>query len=245
MYFEVDPNDPSKFVYLPEEQMEAVYWEKADDYPNDLAELYLGFHDFARIEFLVFRDRLSAAIFLWRSANSAADRALGSLGHRKRTADRAAPPPNDPAWNLWYQVDYENDLDENIYTVEQARTIACGAAAMTAVAALEALIDDLTPPNSSRRGGLHIKMSRLLDRIAPPPDIRSDIEAEVTKVRDRRNDYAHALTGSPWPRPTTPDRPARPHTVFDAETLEDTLYTVGEIAVWLEGQLLNTETNPD
>ncbi|MBF6399478.1 hypothetical protein IU438_27280 [Nocardia cyriacigeorgica] len=83
MYFEVDPNDPSKFVYLTEEQMEALYREKADDYPKDLAELYLGFHAFARIEFLVFRDRLSAAIFLWRSTNSAADRALRSLDQRK------------------------------------------------------------------------------------------------------------------------------------------------------------------
>ena len=40
-------------------EMVQFYWEPADDNPDMLADLYLNFHQFDQVEFIVFKDRLS------------------------------------------------------------------------------------------------------------------------------------------------------------------------------------------
>lgn len=40
-------------------------------------------------------------------------------------------------------------------------------------------------PGSSSHGGLHIKISQLVDQIDPPPDMGNEIEADTKELRDR------------------------------------------------------------
>jgi hypothetical protein len=63
MYFHADkdgePDLSSPFSH--EESVES-YWATADDDPTGFADLYLDFQDFRRIEFLLFKDRLSGLV---------------------------------------------------------------------------------------------------------------------------------------------------------------------------------------
>ncbi|BDT91501.1 hypothetical protein IFM12275_14770 [Nocardia sputorum] len=234
MYYREDPDGSEELVPLSHDEMVADYWASGTEWPEALADLYVDFHVFSRVEFLVFQSRLSAAVFLARSTEATAQRTQEVLTQGRKSIVGARH--DSVFWDEGAAVD---NVDENLYALDEARAIACGAATMTAVAALESLVDDIlsgVAPLAKSSGGLNQKMTRLLDRIGPPPEIRADVESAVKILRDRRNDYAHALTGSPWP-PAQTGGTCRPHTKFDGETMSDTLFEVGSLAIWLEEQV--------
>lgn len=53
---------PARRMTLPE--MVHFYWETADECPDILAALYVNFHQFNQVEFLIFHDRLCSAILV-------------------------------------------------------------------------------------------------------------------------------------------------------------------------------------
>jgi hypothetical protein len=110
--------------------------------------------------------------------------------------------------------------------VENAQEIAIGAAILTAVAALELLLSELS---ASRASGLDQALKQFLARQDATPEDTERITAMVSEVRKRRNSFAHTLTGSYW------DRPAA--SLFTAESMDDTLFTVADVAVALEALL--------
>jgi hypothetical protein len=72
VYFRADDNgDPDLSRPLTRRELVEMYWANVDDDPDMRADLYLDFHDFDRIEFLLFKERLSAAILVARSARNA------------------------------------------------------------------------------------------------------------------------------------------------------------------------------
>jgi hypothetical protein len=216
MYYHADDKgDPSRRL----SQLEHVeaYWADIDNDPHSLADIYLNFHDFDRIEFLLFKDRLSAAILVARSARNATSRLETRIKqHRQAGSHRV------PGW----EAESDDALEESLGVVQDAQEIAIGAAILTAVAALELLLKELSPNTGSRRGLDQILKGFLVQRNATPDETKRIIEM-ISRVRNRRNFFAHTLTGSYWGRPTEVD-------IFTHESMNDTLFTVAEIAISLE-----------
>jgi hypothetical protein len=99
-----------------------------------LAEYYLNFPEFDQISFLVFRDRLSAAILVANSTRQSVDQVKENLEQDKANGTRRAP-------------DWERESD--LALVENALEISIGGAMLTAVAALESLLKDLAPDSET------------------------------------------------------------------------------------------------
>jgi hypothetical protein len=216
MYFHADDNgNPSR----PMSQLEQVeaYWANVDNDPHSLADLYLNFHDFDRIEFILFRGRLSAAILVVRSARNATSRLEAQLKRRRQDGSHRVP-----AWD----TESDHVLEESLGIVQGAQEIAIGATILTAVAALELLLKELSP-NAGSRSGLDQILKDFLARQNATPEEAERIVGMVSKVRHRRNFFAHTLTGSYW------DRPAEVG-MFTLESMDDALFTVAEIAIALE-----------
>jgi hypothetical protein len=136
MYYHGDDTgnlDPSR-PFTDSEHVEA-YWAIVDDDPTALADLYLGFHDFNRVEFLLFKDRLSAAILVARSAMKANSELDARFEQRRKDGSHLVP-----GW----EAESDGALDESIGVVHGAQEIAVGAAILTAVAALELLLKELS-----------------------------------------------------------------------------------------------------
>ncbi|OCB26019.1 hypothetical protein A5689_11830 [Mycobacterium intracellulare subsp. yongonense] len=102
---------------------------------------------------------------------------------------------------------------------------------LTAVAALEGLLKDLAPEGDTSRGGLTQLTKEFLRRHDASPKQQDEILAMVAKVSKRRNAFAHTITGSYWAI-------EEPEFKFESPTLEDTLFTVGEIALALEDVMM-------
>lgn len=202
-------------------EMVQFYWEVADDTPNILAELYVNFHQFDRVEFLIFKDRLSAAILVANSTRQAVEAVKVGLEQDKKDGSRRAQ-----GW----EGESDMALDESLYVIENAQEISIGATMLTAVAALESLLKDLASDGEQSRGGLRQLVMGFLARHGTSPDEKQKILGMVSKVSDRRNTFAHTLTGSYW---ATSEAKFK----FDTATMHDTLFTVGEIAIALEALL--------
>lgn len=114
--------------------------------------------------------------------------------------------------------------------MESAEEISIGATMVTAVAALESLLKDLLPDGPDTRGGLSRLVESFLMRYEPSREDAQNIRKMVSKVGSRRNTFAHNLTGSFW-------GVKNPDVKFDAATMHDALFTVGEIAIALEALL--------
>jgi hypothetical protein len=183
-----------------------------------LAELYVNFHQFSQIEFMIFKDRLSAAILVANSTCQSVDNLKAEFEQERRDGSHRVP-----GW----EGECDMDLDEKLSIVENAREISVGATMLTAVAALESLLKDLMPDGEKSRGGLKQLAEAFVLRHDAPLDEEDKIMAMVSKVSKRRNAFAHTLTGSYWAA-------EEPEFKFDATTMHDTLFTIGEIAIALE-----------
>jgi hypothetical protein len=86
--------------------------------------------------------------------------------------------------------------------------------------------------STGRQSGLDQTLKDFLAQQNASPDETKRIIEMVSRVRERRNSFAHTLTGSYWDRPTTEG-------IFTPESMDDTLFTVGEIAIALVVQLGN------
>lgn len=221
MHFHADDKGDPDFS-RPLTQLEHVetYWANADNDPASLADLYLHFHDFDQIEFILFKDRLSASILVARSARNATSRLKARFEQQRQDGSHRVP-----GW----EAESDDALEESLGVVQDAQEIAIGAAILTAVAALELLLKDLSTGAGSR-SGLDQTLKDFLALQDASPDETKRIVEMVSRVRKRRNSFAHTLTGSYWDRPNAGD-------MFTPESMEDTLFTVAKIAIALEALL--------
>lgn len=213
---------------MPHAEKVALYHANIDSDPTELADIYLDFNDFDRIEFQVFKQRLSIAVFLTRSIDKSAHEVIARCDKQTDSASHRIP-----GW------EGESDLllDNRRTLAENATQIGRGAATIAAVAALEGLLDDLLdqPAPDARRRGLQDKWAAILDGTHVDDIDAQRLSGEVKKIAKRRNTFAHELTGSYWPQnPHDGDLPA----VFTDQELHDTLHTIGHLAHTLE-DLLN------
>lgn len=106
-----------------------------------------------------------------------------------------------------------------------------------AVAALESLLIDLTPDSEPKPRGLHRLLLAFLRRYRVLKSRSEHITEMELSVGRRRNAFAHTLTGSYFAN----DRSLQ--AMFTPETMEDTLYTVGKIAVLMEELVLANDSS--
>jgi hypothetical protein len=205
-----------------DEAIEA-YRQIADEEPESLADLYVDFHIFSQVEFLIFRDRLSSAILISNSAKKAIDEFLSKFEAIRREGSHIVP-----GW----EAESDLALDESLGVTRDAYQVSIGATILTAVAALESLLIDLTPDSEPKPKGLSRLIRACLRRYKVPAPQADPIMKMTQEVGKRRNTFAHSLTGSYWETDETIAA------IFTPQTLEDTLYTVGKIAVLMEESLL-------
>jgi len=218
MYFHADDKgDPNLSRPLTQLEHVEAYWANVDNDPHSLADLYLNFHDFDRIEFILFRNRLSAAILVARSAGNATSRLRARLEQQGQDGSHRVP-----GW----EGESDDALESSLGVVRDAQEIAIGATILTAVAALELLLKELST-SSGKSSGLHQTLNEFLVRQRTSPEEAEHIIEMVSRVRKRRNFFAHTLTGSYWDQRTKGD-------MFTSEAMEDTLFTVAETAIALE-----------
>lgn len=227
MYYKNNPDDIDNLLPMSHEEMVELYWQTSENEPDMLADLYFDFHSFDKVEFLVFRGRLSSAIYVVRASTAAATRNLRLFKSIRSTGEHRIS-----GW----EAESDHVLDEQEGVVSEAVSVAYGAAVLSAVAALETLIGDLLPSNVGPAGksGLHRKFESLLRGTNISTDDRVSLMELVKTVAARRNAFAHELIGSYWQSPNERDNSTSYHIVFDEETLEDTLFKIGEIATRLE-----------
>jgi hypothetical protein len=208
-------------VPMSSSEMLAFYHQLAEDDVTILADLYLDFADLDRPTFGVFKDRLCSAILLARAVTTHTDEMSRQCTEHARTGSHRIK-----GW----EGESDMMLEERQALGETAATIARGAATLTAVAAFESLLDDLLPPDVQPGGGLLRKWAAVLRDYQFPEHETVPLTTQVRDIGQRRNTFAHELTGSYWPKNTaTATTPA-----FDEASLDDTLHTVGRLAVALE-----------
>ncbi|MGO9157634.1 hypothetical protein [Mycobacterium sp.] len=193
-------------------------WETADDSPDVLADLYVNFHQFDQVEFMIFKDRLSAAILVATSTRQSVDNVKAQFEQQRKDGSHQVP-----GW----EGESDMVLDEKLFIVENAQEISIGATMLTAVAALESLLKDLAPDGEKSRDGLNQLVKAFVLRHDATSDEENKIMAMVSKVRKRRNTFAHKLTGS---YRATEELEFK----FDIASMQDTVFTVGEIAIALK-----------
>lgn len=196
-----------------------TYRQVADEDIDMLADLYLDFNDFDQIEFLIFRDRLSAAVLIANSVK----KSLNGLAS-KYDAMRVDGSYAVPGW----ETETSENFDEKVGIPGAADQISIGATILTAVAALESLLIDLTPDSEPRVRRLRKLIQAFLDRYEVPNSQAYTIAKMGQRVGRPRNTFAHSLTGSYW---ETDESIAA---MFTTEAMEDSLYTVGTIAILIE-----------
>jgi hypothetical protein len=122
-------------------------------------------------------------------------------------------------------------IDDNLATVRDSYEIAIGAATVTAVAALESLLLDLIPENQlppKEESAIHKLMTIFMKRRGVTRSKRRRINILLHKVSERRNQFAHAFTGSYfYPNELV-------ESMFTKRAIEDTFSTVVELAVFME-----------
>lgn len=227
MYYKNNSDDTNDLIPMSHEEMVEHYWQASDDEPEMLADLYLDFHLFDRVEFLVFRDRLSSAIYVVRTSTAAAARDLSVFSDIRATGEHRIP-----GW----EAESDHVLDEREGIVSEAVAVAYGAAVLSAVAALETLVGDLLSSDigPAGRNGLQRKIESFLRGTNISTDDRVSLVGLVKTVAARRNAVAHELIGSYWQPPIESGNSAVHNNIFDKETLEDTLFKIGEIVTLIE-----------
>lgn len=221
-YHATDDGMPDFSRPITDPEMVQLYRDLADQHPHTLADLYVNFHQFDQVEFLVFKDRLSAAILVSNSTQHSVDEVRAGFAQQKKDGSHRVK-----GW----EGETDDILDDDIYVADNALAISIGASMLTAAAALEGLLKDLVPEGGKSHGGLTQLVKDFLRRNDVEQKDREEILAMVGKVSERRNAFAHTLIGSYWAK-------EEPGFKFDRPTLDDTLFTVGEIALALEDVML-------
>lgn len=230
MYFHADKyGDPDLSRPMNKKESIEFYWLNAYEDPSLLADLYLDFYDFSQIEFLIFRDRLSSAILV----SNAAKKTIAEI-ESKFKAQQKSGSHRIPGW----EGESDMGLEENLGIIENTYRISIGATIVTAVAALESLLIDLTPNSDPKPRGLHRLLLAFLKRYKVPKSQSEHITEMELKVGRRRNTFAHTLTGSYFAN----DKSLQ--AMFTPETMVDTLYTVSKIAILME-ELVLANDSPD
>jgi len=204
---------------MTKEEMIAAYGAMADDDPTVLADLYIDFHDFDQIEFLIFKDRLSSAVLVSKSAKRGIDALMSKFEAQRKDGSYLVP-----GW----EAESGDVFSGAIGVTEDAYRLLIGATILTAVAALESLLIDLTPDSERKTQGLYLLLQAFLRRYRVSASVGATITEMGRQVGKRRNTFAHSLTGSYW---------ETDHSIaamFTLETMQDTLYAVGKIAVQIE-----------
>lgn len=201
-----------------EESIEA-YREIRGEEPQALADLYIDFHDFRQAEFLIFKDRLSAAVLIADAAQCGIGELVSKLEARQQDGSYLVP-----GW----ETESGDTINESLGIADDASKISIGATILTAAAALESLLIDLAPESRPRLRGLQPLLQAFLLRHAVPDSGKTQITQMGKKVGDLRNTFAHTLIGSYWA--TDPSVAA----MFTPDTMAEVLFTVGRIAVLME-----------
>src|SRR5829696_3634939 len=85
IWYHADENGMPDFARpMTHPEMVQLYWETADYSPEMLAELYVNFHQFDQVEFMVFKDRLSAAILVANSTRQSVARVRAEFEQQKK-----------------------------------------------------------------------------------------------------------------------------------------------------------------
>jgi hypothetical protein len=204
------------------------YWQTADEDPSLLADLYLDFYTFSRVEFLIFRDRLSSAILV----SNAAKKTIAEMESKFKAQQQSGSH-----LILGWEGESDLALEEKLGIIEETYRISIGATIVTAVVALESLLIDLTPGSGPKPKGLHRLLLAFLKRYKVSKSRLEHITEMGLKVGRRRNIFAHTLTGSYFANDKSPQA------MFTPETMEDTLYTVSKIAILMEELVLANDSS--
>jgi hypothetical protein len=217
-YFPADEDGNSGRPMNKQESID-FYWQISSEDPSVLADLYLDFYNFSRIEFLIFRNRLSSAILVANAAKKTiADMEATFKAQQKSGSHRVQ------GW----EGESDDALEENLGIIKDTYRISIGATIVTAVAALESLLIDLTPDSEPKPEGLHRLLLAFLRRYQVTRPQSEHLTEMELKVGRRRNTFAHTLTGSYFAHDESLQA------MFTTEAMEDTLYTVCEIALLME-----------
>jgi hypothetical protein len=226
-YFHADKDGNPDRPMNKKESIE-YYWQITDEDPSLLADLYLDFYTFSRIEFLIFKDRLSSAILV----PNAAKKTIAEM-ESKFKAQQESGSHRIPRW----EGESDLALEEDLGIIGDTYRISIGATVVTAVAALESLLIDLTPDSDPKPKGLHRLLLSFLKRYKVPKSLSEHLTEMELKVGRRRNTFAHTLTGSYFANDQSLQA------MFTPETMEDTLYTVSEIALLMEELVLANDSS--
>lgn len=213
------------FQPMDHEQMEDFYRIFAPEDPSMLADRYIEFTDFRRIEFLVFKDRLSTALYMHTQLKNTIDRDLSER--------REAVSKGDHRIEGWEGESDQvaEDIDQLLQTSMQ---IQAGAAVLTAVAALEALLGHIraSQPTKKQGDGLVSTAKVVTRELGFPVPARDSFLTSILHVARLRNQFAHQLDGGLWNH--GPDI-----VTFDEAVAEDAFMTVGRLAVSLNDHVDN------
>lgn len=220
-YHATEDGNPDLSNPMTKSEVIELYWATQEDDPSSASSLYLDFHQFDTIEFHIFSDRLSSAILVYRSTRAQLESMREKLLQVKQSGKHRVP-----GW----EGESDMVMDENLGILEDSYIIAAGAATVTAVAALEALLIDLAPDSNGAPSGLHALLTRFLDVHGGKlsRSNRKSIIGKELKIGKRRNQFAHALTGSYFDQSNTSAH------MFTEEALEETFYLVASLAIEIE-----------
>lgn len=110
---------------MTKEENIAAYGAMADDDPTVLADLYIDFHDFSQIEFLIFKDRLSSAVLISKSAKRGIDALMSKFEAQRKDGSYLVP-----GW----EAESGDVFSQTVGVTEDAYRLMIGATILTAVA---------------------------------------------------------------------------------------------------------------
>jgi hypothetical protein len=218
-YYTTENDDSNSIRPMTEEESIEAYRQIIEEQPDALADLYIDFYDFVQIESLIFKHRLSAAMLIFNAASHGIDELMSKFEAKREDGSYLVS-----GW----EAESNLVLSEAQGVTNDAYNLSIGATIVMAVAALESLLIDLIPDSEPKPRGLYRLLHAFLRRYGVPESQAAVITEMGKKLRDRRNTFAHSLNGSYWE--IDPSVAA----MFTSETMEDTLYTVGRLAVMIE-----------
>jgi hypothetical protein len=78
-YYTAEDEDPNSIRPMTEEESLQAYRQIIEEQPDALADLYIDFYDFVQVEFLIFKNRLSAAVLISNAASREIDELMSKF----------------------------------------------------------------------------------------------------------------------------------------------------------------------
>ncbi len=203
-----------------------LYWAAQQDEPSSASDIYFDFHKFDVVQFILFADRLSSAILVYRAARNQIEKFREQI-----LADNESDTYATAGWGAERKILVEGNisiLNESLYTVAGAVTVA-------AVAALESLLKDLDERSAATNSGLQKRADYFLGEHSSTCEKR-DLKLfrkKLALVARRRNQFAHNLTGSYF------DRSQDASQMFTDNSVEETFQTVADLGIGIERMYLH------